>query len=81
MKTPARLLIVVGVIVLVAVGFSLLFSHTKLHYLADAEKGVPRPEVEDFWSLQVPLALGLGGIAVVVILGLLRSAGKKARHE
>jgi hypothetical protein len=74
MKATTRLSIFVVLVTFVSIGFSLLFTRTRLHYLADGLKGVPRPEVENFWSRQVPLAFGLGILAIALILGLLRSA-------
>jgi hypothetical protein len=73
MKPTTRLTIFVLLVTLASLGFSLLLTQTRLHYLTDGLKGVPRPEVEDFWRRQVPLAFGVGSLAIVVILGLLRS--------
>ena len=81
MKATKRLLIVVALIVFVAVGISLLFTYSDLRYLTDGEKGVPRQEVEDFWGRRVPLSFGFGTLAIVVVLGLMRSSAQEDAEE
>jgi len=76
-----RFSIIVLLIVFLSIGISCVFSFSVFRYLADGERGLRRIEVQEFWGRQVPIALGLGGIAAAAIIYLARSYREKRRND
>ncbi|MDH3525670.1 MAG: hypothetical protein OES32_19025 [Acidobacteriota bacterium] len=73
MRSTGWLPVAILCVTVLAIGFSWFSSEPDRAYLFDGDRGLPRPEVREWWAYLLPAAVSAGAIAIIVLLAALRS--------
>jgi len=73
MRLTALTPLAVLVLVVLSLGFTWYLTAPDQEYLFDGDRGVRRPEVRDWWAYQLPAAISVGLIAMLVLVAGLRN--------
>jgi len=59
--------------VILVVGWQWLASNPDWSYIYDGDRGILRPEVEDYWVSRVPRVVGYGSVLALLLIGSIRA--------